>query len=559
MKTYLLLLGLCTSIELPAQGFEWAKQIGGAAFDYSSGIVVDQAGNVYSAGYFSGTADMDGGASTFTFSSSGSSDIFISKSDVNGNFLWAKQIGGTGKDQLSALALDASGNIYVTGSFQGTVDFDPGPNTINRTSFGGDDIFIAKLDPNGNVVWSRQMGGIDTEYPSSICVSPSGSIYTCGWFRGTADFDPSANTTNLTSNGGDDAFIAKLDANGVFAWAKQIGGGDMDYGFSIKVDAAENIYVTGSFIDEVDFDPGSGIFKAISKGMDDIFISKWDGSGAFIWTYCMGSSDSDSGYGITVDTWGNIYTTGWFQGTVDFDPGVDTTELSSKGVNDLFVSKLNKEGKLVWAKQFGGSTYDEGFAIAADDYDNVYITGAFQGTVDFDPGVGKQELSSNGADDVFIMKLDWQGNLALVKQLGNAGNDEGLAIAVDASGNIYIAGIFKGIVDFNTETGVYNLTAVGDADIFVHKLGLFPLALEEENAANTISLCPNPASTSFTLNNLPLKGQLKIHDLSGKLIYLQQLNTTSLQLSTDILSNGVYLVQIVGESNVVSTKLVVNK
>jgi len=265
----------------------------------------------------------------------------VSKLDSSGNFVWAKSMGGTMSDQGHGIAVDYLGNVYTTGNFFDRVDFDPGPGAFNLTSGLGPDIFISKLDSNGNFVWAKAMGAGGWDDASSIVVDGSGNVCTVGIFLGTVDFDPGAGTYNLSSGGDADIFVSKLDSSGNFVWAKSMDGTRDDWGDDIAVDSAGNIYTTGGFEGTVDFDPGAGTCDLAAAGFYDIFVSKLDSSGNFVWAKRMGGTGDDWGDGIAVDSAANIYTTGWFEGTVDFDPGTGTYNLSSAGIWDAFVSKLD--------------------------------------------------------------------------------------------------------------------------------------------------------------------------------------------------------------------------
>ncbi|QLE56732.1 DUF4347 domain-containing protein [Nostoc sp. TCL26-01] len=391
--------------------FAWAKNLGGSSTDIGYSIAVDSAGNIYTTGYFAGTADFDPGSGTTNLTSTGggsTQDIFISKLNSDGSFAWAKNLGGSSTDEGFSIAVDSTGNIYTTGYFAGTADFDPGSGTTNLTSaVGTQDIFISKLNSDGSFAWAKNLGGSSTDIGYSIAVDSAGNIYTTGYFRGTADFDPGSGTTNLTSAvGTQDIFISKLNSDGSFAWAKNLGGSSTDIGYSIAVDSAGNIYTTGYFAGTADFDPGSGTTNLTSAGSNDIFISKLNSDGSFAWAKNFGASSTDIGYSIAVDSAGNIYTTGYFSGTADFDPGSGTTNLSSANSSfDIFISKLNSDGSFAWAKNLGGSSTDIGYSIAVDSAGNIYTTGYFRGTADFDPGSGTTNLSSAGSDDIFIVKL----------------------------------------------------------------------------------------------------------------------------------------------------------
>ncbi len=467
-----------------AQTFEWAKQMGGNSDGKGHSTALDALGNVYTTGFFSGTTDFDPGPGTFNLTSSAGLEIFISKLDASGNFVWAKQLEGTTLNRGNSITVDINGYIYVTGYFAGTVDFDPSPGVFNLSSAGSADIFILKLDPSGNFEWAKQMGGTGDDRSNSIAVDDNGNVYTTGYFTGTADFDPGAGLFNLSTAGNDDVFIAKLDASGDFLWAKQVAGTADDRGNSVAVDANGNVYTTGRFEGTVDFDPGAGTFNLSSAGTHDVFISKLDPSGNFEWAKQMGGTADDRSFSIAVDNSGNVYTTGYFNETADFDPGSGTFNLTSSVGSDIFVSKLDSSGDFVWAKQMEGTSNNTGFSIALDANSNVYITGSFQGTVDFDPGTGTFNLNA-ASIDIFISKLDASGDFAWAQRMGGVDSDEGLSIAVDDSGNVYTTGYFKETVDFDPGAGVYNLSATGYSDIFVHKMGVCPVI----NGTDTQTAC----------------------------------------------------------------------
>ena len=381
---------------------------------------------------------------------------------------YAVDMGGTGIDLAYGIAVDSSDNVYTTGRFQGTADFDPGPGIFNLSSAGVWDIFVSKLDSAGNFVWAKSMGGTDFAEGRGIAVDASGNVYTTGHFHATVDFDPGPGTFNLTWG----IFVQKLDSAGNFVWAKDLGGTSFDEGYGIAVDASDNVYITGIFAGTADFDPGPGIFNLSSAGLNDVFISKLDSAGDFVWAKAMGDASDDWGYGIAVDASGNVYSTGFFAETADFDPGQGIANLSSAGGQDIFVSKLDSSGEFVWAQAMGGNSLDTGRGIALDASGNVYTIGSFEGTADFDPGEGAASLGSAGGSDIFLSKLDSAGNFVWAKAMGGTGDDRGLGIALDATGSVHTTGRFQGTADFDPGTGTASLTSAGgtNGDIFVSKL-----------------------------------------------------------------------------------------
>jgi len=455
---------------LNAQNFEWARSFGSTNNDRGRFIVTDEAGNIYSTGYFEGTVDFDPGEGISNLTSAGAADIYIQKMDAMGNLLWAKRMGSTNDDLGMSIALDPSGNVYTTGRFQGTVDFNPSSSTSNITSVGGMDIFIQKLNASGNFLWAKRCGSTSEDYGQFISVDANGNVYTTGGFSGTVDFDPGNGTASLSSAGIEDIFIQKLSPSGDFIWAKRFGGDESDFANSMCIDAAGNVYTTGYFRNTVDFDPGAGTVNLTSAGDLDIFVQKLDASGNFLWAKRMGSTGDDDGYYITVDVLGNVYATGNFQNTVDFDPGAGTANLTSAGEKDIFVLKMDTDGNLVWAKRCGSSSADVGYSIDLDNSGNVYTTGYFQGTVDFDPGAETSNLTSVGNADVFMLKLNASGNFVWAVSYGGTSAEYGQSMNVDSSGNIYTIGRFAGFGDFDPSAGTANLTSAGLDDIFIQKI-----------------------------------------------------------------------------------------
>ena len=494
------------TIVLNAQNYVWAKNIGSPNGEEGKSVAVDNLGNVYVTGYFQGTADFDPGVSTYNLSSiNNSNDIFISKFDALGNLLWVKTMGSTTDDGGTSIAVDGLGNVYTTGYFVGTTDFDPGTGTFNLTSAGYWDIFVCKLDASGNFVWAKNMGSIFDDYGAFITVDNLGNIYTTGYFQLAADFDPGPGTFNLTSVGLDDIFVSKLDASGNFVWAKGIGGRNYDSGTSIAVDDSGNVYTTGYFKETADFDPGTGTYNLSTLfNSNDIFISKLDALGNFIWAKSMGKTGYDSGSSIAVDHSGNVYTTGYFSETVDFDPSAGTFNLTSAGYTDVFLSKLNASGNLVWAKRMGSTSGDGGTSIAIDGSGNVYTTGYFSETVDFDPSAGTFNLTSEGGEDIFLSKLNASGNLIWAKSMGATSSDIGFSIVIDGSDNIYSTGRFQGTVDFDPSAGISNLTSLGNYwDIFVLKMSgsTIPVELIDFTGKNTMGLNRLTWQTASEINS----------------------------------------------------------
>ncbi|HZG01336.1 MAG TPA: SBBP repeat-containing protein, partial [Chitinophagales bacterium] len=468
--------------------------------DVGKAIAVDASGNIYTTGYFTATGDFDPGAGVFNLTAEGTSptsrDIFISKVDPAGNFIWAKRIGGiAGPDIANGMCIDNSDNLYLTGYFQGTVDFDPGTGVFNVDAVGTEDIFVCKLDSSGNLVWVKTMGGVgttgnDISHGNAIAIDSSANVYVTGYFGSTVDFDPNGGVFNLTSSSAQNVFISKLNSDGDFIWARQIEGAGYGNGNDIALDAAGNVYTTGNFYGIADFNPGTSVSNLNGGAYWDVFISKLDASGNYVWArQFTGATSNDFGFSIDVDAVGNVYTTGRFAATVDFNPGGSTYDLTASGTNDIFVSKLNAAGNFSWARQLGGTSIDGGNAIAVDSV-SVYTTGYFSNTADFDPGPGTFDLTGGTASDIFLTKWDSAANFVWAGNMGSTYSDVGYNVVMDKAGGVYTTGHFEFTADFDPGPGVYNLSTpngAGSGAVFLQKVsnGSVILPIELLNFSGT--------------------------------------------------------------------------
>ena len=551
-----------TSVIAQSPSLSWAKGMGGPSDDYSYALTVDLSGNVYSTGSFKITADFDPGAGTFNLSSFGGDDIFISKLDASGNFVWAKNIGGTLPDQGFSIAIDALGNIYTTGAFRGTADFDPNAGTFNLTAAAGADIFISKLDASGNFVWAKSIGALSDDASYAITLDTLGNIYTTGFYEGTVDFDPGVGTFNLVSGVFADAFILKLDSSGNFVWAKGLSGFAIENGRAIAVDASGNVITMGVFQNTADFDPGAATFNLVAAGVYDIYISKLDAYGNFIWAKSMGGTSYDHGSSMAVDTKDNIYTTGVFQDTSDFDPNSGTFNLIATGNSqDIFISKLDSSGNFEWAKSMGAASGDQGHGVAVDPAGSVYTTGNFNGTVDFDPGSGAFNLVS-AFTDCFISKLDASGNFVWAKSIIGNSAQIGNAITIDALANIYTLGDFQDTADFDPNAGVFNLIAHPNIyyfDVFIQKLSQTGTGINQLSQSTPIQIYPNPSSgiINFICYQNLNKAKIRVYNAYSQIVFeSNNINDNTYELNLINEPNGVYFMTISIDNEMYSTKII---
>lgn len=379
-------------------------------------------------------------------------------------FQWAARWGSTARDVATDVALDATGNTVLVGTFVGSIDGDPGAGTSTLVGPGGDDAFVVKLDPQGAHVWSYAFGGGLQDKGMAVAFSPVGDVVVVGLFSGTVDFDPGPGSFMQTSNGNQDVFILKLAADGTLIWARNVGSIYSDECYTADVDGDGNVFVTGLVSEAADLDPGPANYPfAIGN-----FVLKLDPSGQFLWALHPFTSGGNV-FGACLNATGELYLTGW-AGTADFDPGPAELILQGfGGGGDIFVSKLDGDGALAWARLLGGPGTEQGYAIAVDGNDNAYITGSFNSGCNFDPFFSDSTLTTVNGADAFTMRLDADGTFAWVFQVGGTtfSADEGFGIAVDELGLVYITGEVLGITDMDPGAGTYTLNTGNTNAIYV--------------------------------------------------------------------------------------------
>ena len=559
-KTYLIFFLLIEALSFRSQTtLQWAKKMGGTSFDISTSIAVDASGNVYTIGSFSGTADFDPGAATSNLTSAGEKDIFISKLSSSGNFVWCKRIGNTMNDEGNAITVDALGNVYTTGFFIGSCDFDPGPAVSTLTAVANENAFILKLTSAGNFVFAKKLGatnGTSANWGNSIKIDASGNIFTTGAFKETIDFDPGPLTYTLTSVGYNDAFISKLDNMGNFIWAKVLKGAYSSAnssGDSMELDALGNVYTTGYFQNIVDFDPGVGTYTLYANSSPDEYIAKLDANGDLVWARRMGGSGTEWTHSIAIDGSGNVYTTGMYLSyDADFDPGPGTFTLSIPTYYNAFISKLNAAGDFVWAKSFNGYQA-RGNDITTDAAGNVYTTGAFVSTCDFDPSAATYTLTGGNNASTFISKLDPSGNFLWAESIAGNSYVEGQSLFIDAANDIHLAGVFQDTMSFSPIAPTASLASSGSYDVFVCKLSQVPASVKENSVLNTFSISPNPNNGSFHLKlDAELKNaQLIIINSVGQKVHEQKITKGTNQITTHFLSGGLYSYIVVEDEHLI--------
>jgi hypothetical protein len=474
-KTYQVFTATVLGSSAPGDGWAltWA-----AVASQADHIALDSSNNILVTGSFVQTSDLDPTDGVENHTSNGAEDVYVSKFDQNGNFIWCQTWGGSETDYGFTVTVDNStNNIYACGFYSGTVDFDPGTgedphSTVNPYSM---ETYVSSFDSNGNFRWAKTWAGYGSPWLEfsgiDVVTDTSNGVWITGTFMDTVDFNPGTGVDEKTSNGAQDVYLLRLSTTGNYSAVLTWGSMGSDVACSIAADSLDNIFCCGAFGGGCDFDPGTGEVFLDYHGELDAWVSKFNSSGVHQWSGTWGCSTMDAAYGLTTDNTGNVYITGYFSNTVDFDPGSGVVNKTSAGGYDVFLSKLNTTGGLVWTKTWGSTAYDIGYGVSVDLTGNIYTVGSFGETCDFDPdAVESFELPSNGQADFFVNKLDSSGDFTWARSWGSTGTDTAYTVKTASNGRIFLAGKFSETVDFDPGIGVDNHTATPGLGMFLMKL-----------------------------------------------------------------------------------------
>lgn len=555
MKKFILSIGLISVVQaLQAQmpNHHWTRTANGGSSAVGKCMVVDAAGNVYTAGEFGGTSDFDNSAGVSNLTSNGANDIFLVKTNPQGDFLWAKGFGGSGTEVSSEIVLDLDGNVYLTGTYQGTADFNPDAAVANLTSAGMADVFILKVDPNGALTWAKSVGGTQNDAGNAIDIDLfDGSVFVIGSYSGTMDVNPGAAVQNVTSNGGTDVFMLKLSASGDYITSKTVGSISADRGNDIVIDATTgDQFMTGMFGGTTDFDPGIPVAEL--TGSNDVFVLKLNESNEFVFAKKMGGVAVDEGRNIAIDANGFIYVHGSFISTCNFDPNGGTTNVTSNGSDDVFVVQLSPAGALNWVKTVGSVGTEDFMDMDVNSLGQIYLTGEMANDMDANPDVAiTSTLTRLGAEDTYLISLSSSGVFSWATSYGAsnvAAYTRAYGIYVDEFGNVYATGSFNETVDFNPAAATNTITAVSGSDIWYQKLGPGTNSLSENQLVAAFTVSPNPSNGLVILNGdfVLENAEIKISNLRGEAV--QSIKGISGQnISVDLVNHakGIYLIEIV--------------
>jgi hypothetical protein len=542
--------------------YQFALGLGSSGVDAASEIATDANGNLYVTGKFSGVVDFDASAATLNLTAAGSTDAFVAKFDSGGNTLWAFNIGGTGGDAGTSLAIDGGGNIVVRGEFANTVDFDPGAGTANLTAVGTSNMFLAKYTAAGNWVWSFGLP-VGQSYGKGLAIDGSSNIVVCGNFRGAVDMNPGAGTAILqaaqSASNNPDLFVARYSATGGYLSAFRVGGADFETANAVAIDNAGNIFVAGYFGSTggsaVNFNPFTGPKANLtSKGGPDMFLAKYSTTKC-LWAFNVGGSGADQILRITTDG-SNVVVCGMFNGTADFNPGSGTNNLVAQSSQDAFVARYTSSGAYSWAVGIGppcgqcqGAWSTD---VAIDGNGDIHLIGNFTGTADFDGSTSTAALTSEPANatNAFVARYSSAGTYISAFALPGTTSSNGGALALGSSGEIYISGQFQGTVDLDPSAATASLTSAGITDGYIAKYRevVQPKRVVSGSVSNEMRITPNPFTGEFTLsyNGLSAPSRIRIIDMMGEVVERREMTdaTEEIVLGAE-LPAGAYLIEIV--------------
>ena len=421
--------------------YQWSKRLGGLYNDKGCSISIGTNDNIYVTGIINGNADLNGdgdntdGGAESSAGYYGMDDIFIAKFNSDGNFQWAKRLGGIGNDEGCSIALDSNNNVFVTGYVNYFADLNGNGNCTDggaedATGYGMDDIFIVEFNSEGECQGSKRLGGASNDKGYGIIIDSSNNLIITGSVYGDVDLNGDGDKNDdgeelSTCNGDNDIFIVKFDdINDDGQWSKRLGGTLEDCGYSIITDSNNNVYVTGCIRGNADLngdgdktDGGAESTFDYNENDKDIFIVKFDLEGNHQWSKRLGGELNDFGYGLSIDSSNNVIITGSIINNADLNGDRDSNDGkvesgSGYGYDDIFIVKFDSSGIFhKWSLRLGGLEIDKGYSVIIDSSDNIIVTGCIESNADLngdgDSNDGGAESSVGyGSNDIFVVKFN---------------------------------------------------------------------------------------------------------------------------------------------------------
>lgn len=514
---------------LNAQSFEWVQNSGGESSDQAYSISSDAAGNVYVSGWFSGNAHFG----DIVLSSEGGKDIFIAKYNNLGEILWVKKAWGAGDDVTAGITTDWDGFPIITGWFAEDLHF--GDNVIE--SVGSTDMFVARYNADGDVLWAKRAGGEGDDYGNRLTTNAEHDVLVSGSFRYTANF---GNDLALVSEGNRDIFIANYSNAGDIQWVKRAGGVGEDRAYNIISDNNNgDIYIAGMFNGKAFF--GDNFIECTA--IVGSYVARMDAAGNFMWAKkgIGGANDYARGFGIGLDSESHVYSNGTYSGKLTY--GDQVVEASGGQFDfDTYIVKLNQNGETMWLKSGGGYGMDQSRDMFTNNNGASFTTGFFSSNASF----GDFSIESSGKSDVFVVVYNYAGEVELVKKAGGQYLDYAYGICKGAaeSGSLYICGNFQEQASF----GDHSIEGWGGMDMFVSKLN-YDNSSVKENKNSNVFISPNPSKGDFKIQikNPTTHSKVNIYAMDGRLVFTKDISDFETTVST-YLPPASYNVQVIPEN-----------
>jgi len=454
-------------LKITPQARGWVRLTGGAGNEYNWKVDADSLGNVYVAGAFQDTVDVDPSEAVDTRKSTGDWDMYLAKFNPDGGLVWARTWGDVGWDWCRSVHVGNDSRIYVVGEFTGAVAFEFGVNPIIHWSNGQWDAFLTVFDQDGNYVFSKSWGGESWDEALDVVTDPDGNIYVAGSLAGDVDLDPGDGVDLVHGNDLPDAFLSKFDSSGNYISGCHFGSEGWDWATGVDVDSQSNVFLTGSFTSSIDFDPGPDTSTMIANGSWDAFLVSLDSGGNFIWSKSWGGNLWDEALEISIDDSGNACVVGFFEDIVDFDPGPGIDSQGVPGTRSAYVSAFDPSGNHDWTASWEVGQKNYAYGLDRDTAGNIYVVGFFAGTTDFDYGPGTSLGRALGKSDIYLLKYDNSGGFVWSRSWGGFADDYGLGVAVSDDGKIYTCGAIGGPADMDPGYGISTRTTAGGFDSWV--------------------------------------------------------------------------------------------
>jgi hypothetical protein len=534
-KQHLFIILSLIILSVQAQQFQWAKREGKYAYDYGYGIANDQAGNVYVSGKYEEDQAVFSGSAV---PCAGNHDSFLAKYSESGSLIWVRTAGGIHGDYSEGLTL-GSDYVVISGEIEGANDVITFPgSTITLTAYGDNDIFMAKYDYNGNLLWAKSEGKYRDKSEKALCVTHDNNdnIYIAGYFTDTTKI----NNVLIPGKGNHDIYVAKYDKDGNFLWIRTAGSSKRDEVKTVKCDGAGNVYIAGMFNNGATFESQTLTTYNATTYFDG-FIAKYGPDGTFQWVKQIGGDVDDVVWSMTFDDAGKIYMTGEFGGYSIF--GTSAVNLTTAGDADVFVTCFDQSGTALWAKRAGGTLLDRARGIGTDG-SYLFITGQFGGTANF----GSASVAAVDSSDIFVAALDGTGNFLWAAAVGGAadaweplGYESGNAVC-SMNGAVYVTGgLLNGGVFGSTTLSGYDRT-----DAFVTRLSS-PVGIAENSMNKNVFAYPNPCSGKFSVlmpGVDPGRCEVSVYNYTGQLLQSSVEHTGNILVNLDNQKDGVYFVEL---------------